>query len=139
MYYNKCILINTLLRLNWKLFLEKIRKFEEVLSSYYKVTFISRKITRNTPKLLLQTRAKMKILMSVLLKIDDYFNFSSTCKYEISIYLLFNIAIILKKLKIPQVNVKGQDRVVGVTNAPLAPLCLWPLELSGFQFFTYKL
>ena len=66
MYYNECLLILTLLWLNWKLFLENIRKFKDILSSYYIVTSIQEKLHTNTSyNNLQQTKAKMKILMSV--------------------------------------------------------------------------
>ena len=68
MYYNECLLILTLLSFNGKLILEIIRKFKEILSSYYKVTSISKKNYTKYPELSLQTREKLKILMSIFEK-----------------------------------------------------------------------
>ena len=53
--------------------------------------------------------ATMKILRKIYLKIDDYYNFSSTCKVKMSIHLLFNSAVI-KKFKITQVNVEDMAK-----------------------------
>ena len=99
MYYSECLLILTLLKLNWKLILENIRKFKEILNSYYKVMSIWRKITHNTPNYHYK-REKNENTNQCIWKSDDYFNFSSTCKCKISIHLLLNPAIIkyLKKI-----------------------------------------
>ena len=80
-----------------------------MLSSYYilyennfrNIRVYFKKNYTQYSELSLQTRAKMKILKSVL--IDDYFNFSSTCKCEISIHLLRTYLISNNKinLKIP--------------------------------------
>ena len=76
----------------------------------------------------------MIILMSVLLKIDDYFNFSSTLKYEISIRLIFNPAII-KQILNSRVNVGNKTWSWGLGNAPLR----LPLSLSVYGPGTKRL
>ena len=82
MYYNGCLSILALFRLNCKLFLENIKKFKEMLSSCYKVTFIPRKITHNPANFHYKRGQKWKFFvyywndwakMSVLLKIDGYY------------------------------------------------------------------
>ena len=44
-----------------------------MLCIYYKVTSISKKKLQTVLRIIVTTRAKMKILMSVLLKNDHYF------------------------------------------------------------------
>ena len=57
--------------------------------------------------------------MSVFkISIDFKFNFSSTYKCEI-VHLLFNPAI--KKFKIPQFGMEGQDLVVGAIPSGYGP------------------
>ena len=65
----------------------------------------------------------MKILRKIYLKIDDYFNFSSTCKVKMSIHLLFNSAMIKKFLNYPS-KCGSYDQVIREGQCLLGPLAM---------------